>query len=54
MVPKQSKQVNNMELITGQSKAEKEYLIKISEKNANRSRLPRGHYAMKKSQEPSE
>lgn len=43
-----------MKLVEGQSAKEKEYLIKISEKNANRSRLPRGHYAMKKSQEPSE
>ena len=31
------------ELTTGQSKKEKEFLIKIQEKNASRERLPRGY-----------
>lgn len=32
------------ELTTGQSKKEKEFLIKIQKKNATRERLPRGVY----------
>jgi len=37
-----------MKLTTGQSKEEKEFLIKIQEKNAKRKRLPRGIYQKSK------
>ena len=36
-----------MKLTPGQSKKEKEFLIKIQKKNAERERLPRGVYAEK-------
>jgi hypothetical protein len=36
-----------MKLTTGQSKKEKEFLMKIQHKNATRKRLPRGGYVEK-------
>jgi hypothetical protein len=41
------KEVRILKLTPGQSKKEKEYLMYIQRKNAERERLPRGVYAEK-------